>query len=99
MRQTIHDWRIHLKPDKSLEDLSHMFNNVVRGWVNYYGRFYKSELYSVLNHMNQALVRWVRRKYKKLKHQRRASTWLGQIARRDAKLFVHWQMGLLPGAG
>lgn len=100
MRQTIHDWRMHLKPDKSLEDLSRMFNPVVRGWVNYYGRFYKSELYSVLKHMNQALVRWAQRKYKKLtRHQRRATYWLGRIARREQRLFVQWQMGILPGAG
>ena len=64
MQQTIHDWRMHLKPDKSLEDLSHMFNPVLRGWINYYGRFYKSEMYTVLKHMNRALVRWARRKYK-----------------------------------
>lgn len=69
MRQTIHDWRIHLKPDKTLEDLSHMFNPVIRGWVNYYGRFYKSELYSVLRHMDRALVRWAQRKFKKLAWQ------------------------------
>jgi RNA-directed DNA polymerase len=100
MRQTIHDWRMHLKPDKTLEDLSHMFNPVIRGWVNYYGRFYKSELYSVLRHMNRALVRWVRHKYKKYaRHQRRAEYWLGKIARREPKLFSHWQMGILPAAG
>lgn len=100
MRQTIHDWRMHLKPDKTLEDLSHMFNPVIRGWVNYYGRFYKSELYSVLWHMNRALVRWVRRKYKKYnRHHRRAAYWLSKIARREPKLFVHWQMGIYPAAG
>jgi len=100
MQQTIHDWRMHLKTDKSLEDLSNMFNPVIRGWVNYYGSFYKSEMYSVLRHMNRALIRWVRRKYKKLaRHQRRANDWLGKIARRESKLFVHWQMGILPGAG
>jgi RNA-directed DNA polymerase len=100
MRRTIHDWRVHLKPDKSLEDLSHMFNPVLRGWINYYGRFYKSELYSVLKHFNRALVRWVRRKYKKFeRHQRRAKKWLDEIAKRDQKLFVHWQMGIYPSAG
>jgi RNA-directed DNA polymerase len=99
MRQKIHDWRMHLKPDKALEDLSQMFNPVLRGWVNYYGRFYKSEMYPVLNHMNRALVRWVSRKYKKLKHQRRANHWLGGIARREPKMFVQWQMGVLPGIG
>jgi len=100
MRQTIRGWRMHLKPDKTLEDLSRMFNPVIRGWVNYYGRFYKSELYSVLRHMDRALVRWAQRKYKKFaRHQRRATYWLGKIARREKKLFVHWQMGIYPAAG
>ncbi|QNB48259.1 hypothetical protein BR63_02150 [Thermanaerosceptrum fracticalcis] len=40
--------------------------SILRGWGNYYGRFYTSEMYSVLRHMNRALVRWARRKYKKL---------------------------------
>jgi len=99
MQRTIRGWRMHLKPDKTLEDLSRMFNPILRGWINYYGRFYKSELYSVLRHMDRALVRWVRRKYKKLqRHQRRAIYWLGGIARREPKLFAHWQMGILPAA-
>jgi RNA-directed DNA polymerase len=99
MQLTIRGWRMHLKPDKTLEDLSRMFNPILRGWINYYGCFYKSELYTVLRHMDWALVRWVRRKYKKLSnHQRRATYWLGGIARREPKLFAHWQMGILPTA-
>jgi RNA-directed DNA polymerase len=62
MRQTIRGWRVQLKSDKTLEDLSKMFNPVLRGWVNYYGRFYKSELYSVYRHMNRALMNWAMRK-------------------------------------
>lgn len=100
MRQTIRGWRMHLKPDKTLEDLSRMFNPVIMGWINYYGRFYKSELHLVLRHMDRALVRWARRKYKKLeRHQRRATYWLGKIAKREPKLFVHWEMGIRPTAG
>ncbi|NPV89850.1 MAG: group II intron reverse transcriptase/maturase [Firmicutes bacterium] len=100
IRRTIHDWRMHLKPDKTLEDLSRMFNPIIRGWANYYGRFYKSEMYSVLRYLNRALVRWARRKYKKLaRHQRRAEYWLGKIARREPKWFVSWQMGIYPAAG
>ena len=50
--------------------------------------------------MNRYLIRWALRKYKKLTgHKRRASVWLGRIARRDPSLFVHWQMGIFPGAG
>jgi len=100
MRQVIRSWRLHLKPDKALEDISRMFNPVLRGWINYYGRFYKSALYPVLRHMNRALVHWARRKYKKLSfHRRRAEHWLGRIARREPQLFAHWQMGILPAAG
>ena len=97
IRRTIHDWRMHLKPDRSIEDMSHMFNPVVRGWINYYGRFYKSELYPVLNYLNRALVHWARHKFKKLRHQRRATHWLGRLARREPRLFAHWQMGIFPG--
>jgi RNA-directed DNA polymerase len=100
IRQTIRGWRMHLKPDKTLEDLSRMYNPIIRGWINYYGRFYKSELYSVLRHLDRALVRWVVRKYKKLyRHKRRATHWLGQIARREPNLFAHWRLGIRPAAG
>lgn len=100
MRQTIRQWRFYLKPDKTLEDISHMFNPALRGWINYYGRFYKSAMYPVLRHMNRALIHWVRRKYKRFsRHRRRAEYWLGRIARREPQLFAHWQMGILPTAG
>jgi RNA-directed DNA polymerase len=100
MRQTIRHWYMHLKPDKSLEDLSRMYNPVIRGWINYYGRYYKSALYSTLRHMNRALVHWARRKFKRLsRHRRRAEYWLGRIAKREPQLFAHWQMEILPTAG
>jgi RNA-directed DNA polymerase len=100
MRQVIHNWRLHLKPDKSIEDLSRMFKPIVRGWIGYYGRFYKSRLYRVLRHLNCALVYWVRRKYKRFhRHRQRAEQWLGRVARREPQLFAHWQMGILPSAG
>jgi RNA-directed DNA polymerase len=100
MRLKIRQWRMHLKPDKAIEDLSRMFNPVIRGWINYFGRFYKSELYSVLRHMNRALVHWARKKYKKLsRHRRRAEHWLGRVAKRSPWLFAHWKMGILPSAG
>jgi RNA-directed DNA polymerase len=100
MRQSIRGWRMHLKPDKEITDLSRMFNAVIRGWVNYYGHFYKSQLYSVLRHLNRALTLWARRKYKKLaRSKKRAERWLGKLARNCPHLFVHWQMGILPTAG
>ena len=80
MRQEIRRWNLHLRNGKSINDLSSMFNPVFKGWINYYGCYYKAEMYGVLKHMNRALVRWAMRKYKKLaRHQRRATYWLGRL--------------------
>jgi len=101
MRQTMRRWRLHLRSDKSLEDLARMWNPVLRGWIQYYGRFYKSALNSVFRHLNRTLARWAGRKFKKLRrHRRRAEHWLGRVARREPRLFVHWHLlGLKPTAG
>ena len=100
MRQTARRWKMHLRSDKTLEDLSRMFGPVIRGWINYYGSFYKSALYKTLRHLNRTLVRWARRKYKRLRgHRRKAEYWMGRIARRQPQLFPHWQMGIKPTAG
>jgi RNA-directed DNA polymerase len=97
MRQTMRSWRLHLRSDKQLVDLSRMFNPILRGWMNYYGSYYKSELHCVFRHLNRILVRWATRKYKRLRgHKRRAEYWLGRVARREPRLFCHWQMGLKP---
>ena len=83
-----------------LEDLARFTNPVVRGWMNYYGRFYRSKCVQVLRHFNEALARWARRKFKRFRRRERASVhWLGCIARRDSSLFVLWQLGVRPEAG
>lgn len=100
MRQEMRKWRIQLRSDKSLEDLSQMFNPTIRGWINYYGSYYKSALYPVFRHLNRRLVRWAMRKYKRLQgHRRRATHWLMRIARKEPYLFAHWQLGQQPVAG
>jgi len=101
MRQTMRRWRLHLRSDKSLGDLARMWNRVLRGWIQYYGVFYKSALHPVFHHLNQTLVRWAMRKYKRLRRRpRRAERWLGGVARREPTLFAHWQqLGVKPTAG
>jgi len=101
IRKTIREWRMAAtRNNQRLEDLACLTNPVVRGWMNYYGRFYRSKCIQVLRHLNAALGRWVRRKYKRFKHRERAAMhWLGRIARRDPNLFVLWQLGVRPEAG
>jgi RNA-directed DNA polymerase len=101
MRQEMRRWHINLRSDKAIDDLARMWNPVLRGWIQYYGRFYKSALYPIFRHFNGLLVRWAMRKYKRLRgHRRRAVHWLGGIARREPRLFAPWHLlGLKPAAG
>lgn len=95
IREEIRSWKIHLRSDKSITDLARMFNAQVQGWVNYYGRYYKSAMYPFLRNMERFLIRWVMRKYKRLQgHKRRATNWLGRVRKREPRLFVHWKLGL-----
>ena len=100
MRQKSRRWNLQLRSDKSLEEVSRIFSPIIRGWINYYGSFYKSALYPTLRHLNTILVRWAMRKWKKLKgHLTNAVYWLGRIAKRQPELFPHWQFGVRPTAG
>jgi RNA-directed DNA polymerase len=97
MGREIRSWHIARRSDKSLDDLARMFNSIVQGWVNYYGRFYKSMLYPLLRRINDHLVRWAMRKYKRLRRrERRAGELLAEVARRQPRLFAHWRIGLKP---
>jgi len=101
IRRTIREWRMgSTRNHQSLEDLARLANPAVRGWMGYYGRFYRSKCAQVLRHLNLALAHWVRRKFKRYKRRKRASMhWLGRVARRDPNLFVLWQLGVRPWAG
>jgi len=100
MRQEMRRWKFHLRSDLSIEDLSRFCNSILRGWINYYGQYYKSALYWTFNVFNRILTRWAMRKYKKLKgHRRRAAHWLGRVACHQPQLFAHWTVGFRPPAG
>jgi len=97
INREIRSWHIQLKNDKSLRDLSNMFNTKLRGWFVYYGRFYPSELRRIWRNVDGYLVRWVQRKYKRFSgHKRKAWQYLREVAQANPKLFVHWEAGCLP---
>ncbi len=96
MRQAIRKWKLQFRTDKELEDLSEILNPIIRGWINYYGAFRKSALYSTLKHINKALQKWARRKFKRMARSKdRARDWLKQKAKERPVLFEHWQMGII----
>ncbi len=97
INREIRSWHVQLKNDKSIEDISNMFNPVLRGWLQYYGQFYPSALRRIWRNFNRYLVQWVRRKYKKMaKHWTQARRYIDRIARANDHLFVHWKLGVFP---
>ncbi|MFC0862932.1 group II intron maturase-specific domain-containing protein [Sphaerimonospora cavernae] len=68
----IRSWRIHLHTTTDLAELAQWINPVVRGWMNYYGRFYRTELDALIRRINTYLVRWGRRKFKRLRSFKKA---------------------------
>ncbi|MCG5514493.1 group II intron reverse transcriptase/maturase [Ectothiorhodospira shaposhnikovii] len=93
IRQEVRGWKLPLRSDKALGDLAAMFNAKIRGWLNYYGAFYKSALYPTLQHIDRKLALWATRKFKRLRrHRRRAAHWLLRVVRRQPWLFAHWRL-------
>ncbi len=98
IRKEVRSWKLQIKVDKTLEDISRMFNSKIQGWINYYTHYYKSEIYDTLKYINRCLTKWVRSKYKKKNSRRKAVNWLTGIAKREPKLFAQWKFGILPTA-
>jgi RNA-directed DNA polymerase len=100
IRRRIKRWRLHLWSGQSLADIARAINPVVRGWINYYGRFYRTRLVQTLRRIDEYLVRWAMRKYKRLrKHPTRTWGLFARISKREPELFAHWMMGAHPKTG
>jgi hypothetical protein len=91
MRQTVRSWSLSRRGSQSLGQVRAEIEPKVRGWVNYYGAYRPSTLYRALRVLDEHLVIWARRKYKRLqKHPNRAWEWLKGLQSREPRLFPHW---------
>ena len=91
MRKEVRGWRIHQQTARTLAELATQYNPTIRGWWNYFGAFYRSAMFKLLQSIDLRLERWARRKYKTLmRHTRRSVAWLSRTKRQSPELFVHW---------
>jgi RNA-directed DNA polymerase len=87
----IRAWHLNRRSGTRLSGLAGDINPQVRGWINYYGAFYRSELYPIARRIDEHLVRWARRKFKRFRGKPlRAWAWLAEVRHRAPKLFAHW---------
>lgn len=96
MRAKTRKRKFHKRTDLNLNDIAKMYNPVLRGWIEYYGKYHRSGLHSVVRHFNKSLVSWAMRKYKKLRGRKiRATTFMERIAEKEPSLFAHWKLGMV----
>ncbi|MHB8565103.1 MAG: group II intron reverse transcriptase/maturase [Acidiferrobacteraceae bacterium] len=89
----IRAWHLNRRSGKDLSDLAWDINPQVRGWIGYYGAFYRSELYSLAARINEHIVRWAMQKFKRLRGKpARAWAWLDAVRQREPRLFAHWYL-------
>jgi hypothetical protein len=86
-------WRLHRRTNVTLDDLAADVNPALQGWLNYFTVFYPSAVTPIGERMDRHLMRWARRKYKRLERsEKRARAWLGGVRKRAPGLFAHWKL-------
>ncbi|WP_028306901.1 group II intron reverse transcriptase/maturase [Desulfitibacter alkalitolerans] len=96
IKQNVRNMNLQFRTNREINDLADLLNPKIRGWINYYGSFCKSELTPVLKYINKTLQKWVRRKYKNINGSKaRARRWLIKVAEAVPQLFVHWKLGII----
>lgn len=90
MNATMRSWKLHHKNTRTLDDLARWINPIVRGWMCYYGAFYRSALHPLLKRINSYLMRFLRRKLKRLRRKKKALQYWRRLLARRKGLFAHW---------
>ena len=86
----VRSWGLHRRTGSTEQDLARMINPIVRGWMNYYGAFYRSALSGLLGRINAYLLRWSRNKYRTLKGRKKAQAAWDQAVKLRPRFFAHW---------
>lgn len=95
--ESMRSWWTTSRTDKSLKELAAMINPYLKGWINYYGKYYKTGLHPLFKRLNERLSVWVTKKYKRFRgHRTRAKHWLGKVSKSIPHLFAHWSFGIKP---
>jgi group II intron reverse transcriptase/maturase len=83
-------WRLHRRTGHTFADLARMINPIVRGWMNYYGAFYRSALHGLLARINAYLLRWVRKKYRRYRGRKASQQAWARVTKQYPRFMAHW---------
>jgi hypothetical protein len=91
MNAQVKSWRLHMRTGHTMGEIARSVNPVIRGWMQYYGAFYRSALYPLLRRINSYLVRWLRKKYKRLRLFKKAQEAWKRGTSQYPSCFAHWR--------
>jgi len=97
IKDTMRSWKLKSKSHTPLDLIAKTVNPILRGWMNYYGKYSMDSIKKVMKDLNFMLARWAKAKYKRFRNKPLylAYKWLGSIAIR-CPMFYHWQLGVYP---
>lgn len=96
-RNKIKEMKIHRMTGSEIEAIAKILNPIIRGWLNYFSAYCKTDVAYSMKCLNNRLRIWAGRKYKLLRnHTTRTWKRLLCIAKNNSTLFVHWKMGWKP---
>lgn len=94
--QGIRSWNLHRWTGGTMEEIAKKYNPTIQGWLNYYGKFYKSAMHFLWEVMRTRLMQWFRHQHKKMKRRRtKAYEAVERLQREKPRLFAHWQYALV----
>lgn len=79
--------------EQKLEGFAKILNPKIRGWVNYYTRFYRQETLRVFCYLNERIRKWIKNKYK-LTSNKQVLAKYKAILKEQPALFYHWRLGI-----
>jgi RNA-directed DNA polymerase len=91
MSERVKSWRLHTLTGHGTGEIARAINPVIRGWMQYYGAFYKTALYPLLRRINSYLVRWMRKKYRRLRPFKKAHEAWKRVTSQYPTWFAHWR--------
>ena len=96
IRTKVRDLNIRKLTVRTLDDISSALNPLLRGWIQYYGKFNLSALEPMLRHVNLTVRGWVMRKFKRFQGRKvAAAIFLEKMVRLRPALVEHWRSGLI----
>jgi RNA-directed DNA polymerase len=91
MSAEVRRWRLHLRTGHTFVELARKINPIVRGWMQYYGAFYGSALFPLLQRINTYLMRWIRQKYRRFRARKKVHACWKRITSQYPRMFAHWK--------